>query len=287
MTGKDKDYYSILNIDPSAGLKEIKSAYRQMALKYHPDHNPGDKQALDQFNLVKKAYETLRVPELRKVYDKTHRPLKKQKPTVTTDFKSSGKFFKNNLRYNLYITLEDTVKGCEKKISYIRKNENRKETVQLKIKVPKGAFHHQRLKISEYGNKNHNISGNLFVIIHLQDHPIFIRKGLDLKINVPMSYLDALLGENLEIPTLFGLKKLKLKICDFENLNFTWKGLGLTDPKGQSQGDLHIHCFIENPENLSIKDKNALQKLQKSWPQGKMMGQYQSFLNKFKESKGN
>ncbi len=279
-----KSYYTILNIDPSAGPKEIKSAYRQMALKYHPDHNPGDRQVLPQFNLVQKAYETLRVPELRKIYDETHKNLKIKVPTVTTDSgaESSGKSFNKNLRYNLYITLEDVVRGCERRISYIRKNENRKETVQLKVKVPKGAFHCQRLKISEYGNRGDHVFGDLFVVVHLQDHPVFTRKGLDLKINVPISYLDVLLGQSLEIPTLFGLKKLRLKACDFGNLNFTWKGLGLPDFREQSRGNLQVNCFIEHPVNLSTKDKDALQKLQKSWPRGEMMQQYQSCLDRFK-----
>ena len=276
-----KDYYSILNIDPCANLKEIKSAYRQMALKYHPDHNPGDRKALSQFNLVKKAYETLRVPELRKIYDETRKPDKKQSP-ASIDPQGSRRFFKN-LRYNLYITLEDAAKGCQRRISYIRKNGNKKEITQLKIKVPKGAFHHQRLKISKYGNTDHRGQGDLFVIIHLQNHPVFIRKGLDLKINVPISYLDILLGQSLEIPTLFGLKKLKLKAHDFENLTFTWKGLGLPDLRGQSQGDLQVNCFIEHPGNFNAKDKNALQKLQKSWPKGEMMQEYQSYLNQIKQ----
>ena len=143
------------------------------------------------------------------------------------------------------------------------------------------------MKISEYGNRDSNTFGNLFVIIHLQDHPVFVKKGLDLKINIPISYLDVLAGESLEIPTLFGIKKLKLKTCDFENLNFTWKGLGLPEFKGSSQGDLKIHCFIEHPKSFNTKDKHTLQKFRKNWPQGEMMRQYHSYLNQFKEVKRN
>ena len=70
-----KDYYKILNVDPKANLKEIKSAYRQLALKYHPDHNPDNPDAISMFSEIKEAYETLTTTELKKNYDSTYRPL--------------------------------------------------------------------------------------------------------------------------------------------------------------------------------------------------------------------
>ena len=284
----DKNYYSILSIDPSATPKEVKSAYRQMALKYHPDHNPGDLKALRKFNLIRKAYETLGNPKSREIYDKNFKFSQKtfKSPvweSSASDFKTGKKAERTkNLRYNLYISLEEAVKGCERNISYIRKNEGKKETVHLKVKVPRGAFHHQRLKISQYGNRSSQSRGDLFVIIHFQDHPLFIRKGLDLRVNVPVSYLDILLGKTLKIPTLLGLKKLTLKANDFQNLSFIWKGLGLSHSKSNSSGDLQIHCFIDHPENLSLKSKDALQKIQKIWPRGEMMQQYESYLEQFR-----
>ena len=275
-----KDYYAILNIDPLAGPKTIRSAYRKMALKYHPDHNPGDKQALAQFNRIREAYEILIKPELRRDYDRTYKPqgpVGFDKPDFTTSEKTP-----RNLRYNLYITLEDVVRGCIRSIRYIRKNKGRRETVQLNVEVPKGAFHHQRLRLAQCGNNNGKNSGDLFVIIHLQDHPLFYKKGIDLRINIPITYLDVTLGRSLEIPTLFGLRPLKLRACDFENLCFTWKGFGLPDPKG-GKGDLKVNCFIEHPRKLPLKSRDALQKILKVWPQGEMMKEYQSYLDQLKK----
>lgn len=282
-----KDYYLILNIDQKASLKTIKSAYRQLALKYHPDHNPNNKDALKQFNLIREAYETLTSPELKRLYDEKYTPKQPTSPKREPDRKpkkgsqaTTGS--SKNLRYNLYISLEDVNKGCERSIRYIRKNKKEKETVQLTVKVPRGAFHQQRLKLSHFGDTDGRSSGDLFVIIHLQNHPIFLKKGLDLRANVPITYLDAALGNTIEVPTLNGIKKIKLKVCEFENIKFPLKGFGLPDSKDHYKGDLFIHCFIEHPKKLNVSEKNALQKHLKTWPKGEMMQQYQSYLKQFK-----
>lgn len=276
-----KDYYKILNVDPKATQKAIKSAYRQMALKYHPDHNPGNKEALKQFNLVREAYDTLTDPNLKKQYDFEYSPSVEPEVTRKPD-RSSPKKNNKNLRYNLYITLEDVATGAERTIRYIRKNKNEKETVQLKVKIPKGAFHQQRLRLAQYGDTDGSVAGDLFVIIHLQNHPIFIRNGLNLRLNVPITYVDAALGNSIEIPTLTGTRKIKLKSCQFENINFNLKGFGLPDSKHNYKGDLDIHFFIEHPTRLNTADRDALQKAARTWPQGEMMQQYQSYLRQTK-----
>ena len=243
-----KDYYKILNVDHKANLKTIKSAYRQLALKYHPDHNPGNARALKMFNQVKEAYEILISSEQKKNYDFSYTPGPTPKAQAKTSPREAGeKTSGKNLRYNLYITLEDVAKGCERGIRYMRKNSSEKETVQLKIKVPKGAFHHQRLKLADYGDTDKSGTGDLFVIIHLQTHPMFLKNDLNLRVNVPIRYIDAALGSTVEVPTLGGIRKLKLKACEFEDLEYTMTGFGLPDPKGHFKGDLIVYCFIEHP----------------------------------------
>ena len=258
-----------------------------MALKYHPDHNPGDLEALKQFTLVKEAYEVLTTATLKKNYDLNYKPqpqpvAKAEAPVSDTG--SSDKQLNRNLRYSLYITLEDVAKGCQRSIRYIRTNKGEAETVQLTVKVPAGAFHHQRLKLAGYGDTNGNTAGDLFVIIYLQSHPIFLKKGLDLRLNVPVSYIDIMLGSTIEVPTLTGIRKIKLKACQFEDINFTLKGHGLPDAKPHLRGDLNVYCFIEHPERLSAAEKNAMQNILRTWPHGEMMQQYQSYLNQLKRS---
>ncbi len=258
-----------------------------MALKYHPDHNPDNLEALKQFTLVKEAYEVLISTSLRQSYDLNYKPQAKPDGKVRSaqsDPDEGGPKASKNLRYNLYITLEDVAQGCQRSIRYIRTNSKEKETVQLTVKVPKGAFHQQRLKLSGYGDVDGAATGDLFVIVLLQNHPIFLKEGLDLRVNIPVTYLDVMMGSQIEVPTLTGLRKVKLKACEFENLHFNLKGYGLPDIKPHLRGDLNIHCFIEHPTKLSPTEKNAMQNILKTWPRGEMMQQYQSYLNQLKRS---
>ena len=280
-----KDYYAILNIDPKATVKEIKSAYRQMALKYHPDHNPHNPNAAEQFGLVQMAYEVLGHSESRKKYDRYYTP-RPQKPAPEPPRKTRSATSKpqksKNLRYNLYVRLEDLVHETERSIRFMRTGKKEKETVQIKVKIPRGAFHHQRLKVARYGDWDGKTWGDLFVIVHIQNHPIFFQQGLDLRVNVPINYLDAALGSVISVPTLSGAKKLKLRYCEFDDLDHTFKGLGIPDPKGMGRGDLHIHCFIEHPKRLSTQEKNAMQKAQRTWPKGELVEQYQTYMKENK-----
>lgn len=284
-----KDYYKILNVDHKAPIKAIKTAYRQLALKYHPDHNPDNQQALEMFTLIKEAYEVVSDPDTRAKYDFSYTPTKTdpivehQAPPQTSKSTSSPKKVKN-LRYNLFITLEDVLNGCDRSIRFIRKNNGENETIQLKVRVPKGAFNHQRLKLSGYGDKSQTETGDLFVIIQLQEHPIFLKNDLNLRVNVPIRYVDVLLGSQIEVPTLNGIRKIKLKPCEFDQLNVTLKGFGLPDPKDHFKGELLVHFFIENPRSLSTSEKNAMQKILRTWPEGDMVRQYKSYLTQHKGS---
>jgi curved DNA-binding protein len=282
-----KDYYRILNIDAKASVKQIKSAYRQMALKYHPDHNPGNEDAAIQFAKIKEAYDTLTTPELRRNYDAQYSPSPppraKVEPQTSPVPEPRGNGRGKNLRYNLYITLEDVANGCERGIRYMRSNGGEKETLQIKVRVPQGAFHHQRLKLAGYGDVTPDGTGDLFVIVHLQNHPIFLRNELNLRVNVPIRYIDAALGSSIDIPTLSGVRKLKLKVCEFDDLEYVLRGFGLPDAKGGYKGDLVVHCFIEHPKRLSTHERQSMEKGLRTWPQGEMMQQYQVYL---KEQKG-
>lgn len=235
------------------------------------------------FNKVREAYELLIDSDLRKQYDFTYKPEKSAvSPEPPQSKTKTGTTKGKNLRYNLYIRLEDVANGCERSIRYIRNNNSEKETVQIKVAVPKGAFDKQRLKLSGYGDIDKQATGDLFVIIHLQEHPLFIRRDINLRVNVPIRYLDAVLGSTIEIPTLKGLRKLKLRGCEFDKMDYTLKGFGLPDPKGNYRGDLEVHCFIDNPSRLSQSERNSLQKIANSWPQPEMMKQYQDSIKSMK-----
>ncbi|MCJ8277376.1 MAG: J domain-containing protein [Bdellovibrionales bacterium] len=278
-----KDYYFILGIDPSASQKAIKSAYRQLALKYHPDHNPQNAKAADRFKLIREAYDVLSNADAKRNYDfdyqprqaQPKRPAAKKKATKTTKRPAAGAR-KKNLRYNVFVTLEDVARGVEKTIRYIRTVDGEKETIQLNVKIPKGAYHQQRLKVTNFGAE----AGDLFVIVHLQNHPLFQVDGLNISVNVPINYLQAAEGATVEVPTLTGVRRIKLRSCDFDNLQYELRGQGLPDLNTGQKGDLVVYCFIEHPKRLNPHQKNALQKALSSWPQGDMMQEYQSYLSR-------
>ena len=92
-------------------------------------------------------------------------------------------------------------------------------------------------------------------------------------------------GVSKEIPTLNGIYPFKLEAHSFDQLDHRLKGFGLPDPKGQYKGDLLVHFFMEHPRKLSKNDKSRLKSWAKSWPQGEMMQEYQSYLDKRKATK--
>ncbi|MCB0378497.1 MAG: J domain-containing protein [Bdellovibrionales bacterium] len=282
------DFYFILGIDQKATANDIKRAYRQLALKYHPDHNPNNSKAEDRFKKILEAYETLSNPELRKQYDELYKPSPRPSqtggdpPKPKAGASSSPRPPKKHLRYNVFVTLEEITQGCEKTIRYMRDHNGEKETIQLKVKIPKGAQHQQRLRVNQFGGGHSQDKGDLIVVVHIQNHPVFQRDGLNISVNVPINYLQALTGAIIEVPTLEGVEKIRLRQCQFEDLRFSLDKKGLPDLKTSQRGKLDIFCFIEHPKKTTGLDKNALQKLLNSWPQGEMMQQYHEHIQQMK-----
>lgn len=280
----NKDFYAILKIPPRASAKDIKAAYRKLALKYHPDHNPNNKTAGNQFKKILEAYEYLSDPIRKQNYDLQFRATKKKAAKKKSSKKTSASTTKKtNLRYNVFVTLEDVLNGCEKSISYIRSVDGKKQTVKIKIDVPRGVTQSQRLRISQYGDQSFGVRGDLFVIVHIQDHPLFKREGLNLTIDVPINYLQTLLGESIEVPTLEGLHRLKLRPHQFSRAEIPLKHKGLPDQKTGERGHIFVNCIIDHPTSMTIKQKKELQKLVSSWPMGEKMKQYQAYLKSIRK----
>lgn len=291
-----------MGLKQSANLTELKSAYRKLALKYHPDRNPGDLAAEEKFKKIVNAYEQLsKIIGQNKAPKKAKKPIRKKasKSTPTQARQSENQNTQNakaedrtppkpsrtstssdktNLRYNVFVTLEEVAKGCEKVIRYIRTNNGQKENVHLKLDIPKGARHLQRLKVSGFGDVVKDQTADLFVVVHHQPHHLFEVEGLDLYTKVPINYLQALIGDDVKVPSLDGLAKIKLKPCKFIDIYHEFKGKGLPSPDGKEVGRLCIECYIEHPNSITEQQLTALQNVKGSWPESEKVKQYNDQL---------
>lgn len=180
--------------------------------------------------------------------------------------RSNGRRSKGaDLRYTLNISLEEVATGTEKTISFLRQKNGREETTKLSVKVPAGVKHGQRLRLAGEGDVSHQggSAGDLFVIINVIEHPLFRREDDDAVIDVPVSFVDALLGNSIEIPTLTGKVLLKVPAGTNSGQTFRLKGKGF--PTSQHGfGDILVRVHIDTPQNLGSKEKELVQQLAKA-----------------------
>jgi curved DNA-binding protein len=308
-----KDYYKILGVSKSSSPEEIKKAYRKLALKYHPDHNKGDKAAEAKFKDISEAYAVLSDPEKKKQYDMFgaegfHNRFSQEDIFRGFDFGSifsefgfggsgkaqnifsqifggmggSGKYYHaggspfggsaggfhghpramkgQDLIYELPLTLEELAESTTKVISY--QSDGRQEEVS--VKVPAGISAGQKLRLRGKGRTSPHggLPGDLYVQITVLDHPVFRRENADLYSKHQISFSQAVLGTEIEIPTI-DKKLLKLKIPPGtqNNAKFRLKGYGLPRMKGGPRGDAYAEIGIAIPKKLNKKQKTLIESL--------------------------
>ncbi len=300
-----KDYYEILSVTRTSSMDEIKKAYRKLAMKFHPDKNPGDKVAEDRFKEISEAYEVLRDPKRRQMYDQfghvgatagahaggnpfegfggfqggfngnpenfqdafgdffndffTGAPGGARRQQRGPDFSTRSRGA--DLRYTLTITLEEAATGCEKLISFVRRRGAKEETARLSITVPAGVKNGQRLKLRAEGDAATGKPGDLYVIVTFQDHPLFRRKDNDLLLELPLPFTDAILGTQIEIPTLTGKASLKVPPGTHNGQIFRLKGKGFPEVGGYGFGDMLVKAAIEIPKEVNASEKAAIEQL--------------------------
>lgn len=302
-----KDYYATLDVSRSATADEIKKAYRKLAMKYHPDKNPGNKKAEESFKEITEAYEILSDTKKREMYDQFGfagagagyagagaggNPFggggfggggfQQGNPEDFQDifgdifgdvFGGRGGFRSGprkqrgaDLRYTLNVTFEESALGGEKTISFLRQRNGKEDSARLAVKVPAGVKQGQRLKLANEGDggPNGGANGDLYVIINVQEHPLFSREDDDVLVDVPVNYVDAILGSEVEIPTLTGRVALKIPAGTHSGQIFRLKGKGFPKVGGFGSGDMRIRILVDTPNNLTGKQKDLLQELAKS-----------------------
>lgn len=307
-----KDYYKILGVDKNATQDDIKRAYRKLAMKYHPDRNPGDKSAEEKFKEITEANEVLSDPEKRKKYDMLGANWKNYQSTgrgfdefftnfggggrraqsgssfeFSTDFSDLfgnlggfSEFFESffggrskraetgfdfgssksksagiDVEADMNITLEDAFNGCERQINIDGK--------KLKIKINPGIKDGQKLRLKGLGRSRipNGPKGDLYLKIHILNHPFYEIKDNDLYFNLDIDLYTAVLGGKETIKTLDG-KRINLTIPEGTESGKTLrlKNLGMIKEDG-TRGDLFVKVHVTTPKNLTEEEKNLFRKL--------------------------
>jgi len=130
----------------------------------------------------------------------------------------------------------------------------------LSVKIPPGVDNGSRLKLRGEGESapRSGVPGDLYVVIQVEPHPIFIRENLDIICDVPISIVQAALGAEIDVPTLDGKVKMKIPSGTQSGKVFRMKGKGIKDVQGFQQGDQHVRVNVETPMHLTSKQKELL-----------------------------
>ncbi len=322
-----KDFYSVLGVERKATEDEVKKAYRKLAMKWHPDKNPGDKKAEDKFKEITEAYEVLSDDKKRKMYDQFGHASTNagfggfsqgqgfggaggaggfggfggfNREAGGTGYSQSGgdpfqdifgdvfsdifgqrgdprggaaaggarrrQVRGSDLRYTMSVTFEDVATGSERVISYIRQRDDKDETAKLSVNIPAGVKDGQKLKLNGEGDvpTGGGAPGDLYVVIQVQEHALFKREESDLVLDLPISFTEAILGTNQEVPTLTGKALIRVPPGTHSGQIFRLRGKGF--PKIGSQGvagDMLVRVLVDTPAQISARQKELIEELAK------------------------
>ncbi len=289
-----QDYYQVLGVDKNASAEEIKKAYRRIAMKYHPDKNPGDKQAEEKFKEASNAYAVLSDPEKRRLYDQQgihglHNAGYEgfsssedifQRSDIFGDIfseifgfgnlgdlfgrgRAAGHPFRQpepgkDLRIHLKIPFIEAIKGTRREIELQRQDGRRR----IAIKIPAGVEDGATLRMAGQGQPgiNGGPPGNLLVKIDVQPHPTFRREGLNLIADLSVSFTKAALGGEMRVPTLDGHAVIKIPKGTQSGQMLRLKEQGIRDAKGK-KGDLLLRIQITVPSKLTPQQEKLLKQL--------------------------
>ena len=352
-----RDYYEVLGIQKGASEDEIKKAYKKLARKYHPDMNPGDKEAEEKFKEVNEANEVLSDPEKKARYDQFG--FAGVDPNYGAgagggaygggfDFGDLGDIFGSffgggfgggqrrnpnapqrgeSIRASVSVSFTEAAFGCEKSVTLERSEQcptckgngcapgttpeicpdchgtgtvqTRRQTPMgvfasngpcrkcggtgrlihqpcpdcrgtgavrksktIKVNIPAGIDHGQTISLRGQGNagRNGGPAGDLLITVMVQPHELFRRDGVDVFCEAPITFAQAVLGAELEIPTIDGKVKYSIPEGTQTGTVFRLKGKGIPVLNGRGRGDQYVTVTIETPRNLNKEQKEALRR---------------------------
>jgi molecular chaperone DnaJ len=352
-----RDYYEILGVDRGTDDQSIKSAYRKLALKYHPDRNPGDTEAEEKFKEAAEAYSVLSDGQKRAAYDRFgHQGVAGAgaqgfDPSAFQDFSDIlGDFFGfgdlfgggaggarrrnraqrgEDIRYDLEIDFEDAMRGMTADIQVPRLEQckrcsgkgaepedglvtcpmchGRGEVIyqqsflsvrrpcnqcggrgqiirrpckecrgdgylrterKLKITIPPGVDSGTRLRLSGEGQHglNSGPAGDLYVVLRVREHAVFIREEDDLHCKVPVNVAQAALGTDLDVLTFDGLQTVNVPEGTQSGTRLRLKGFGVPHLNGHGRGDMYVHVEVKIPAKLTRDQRKLFEQLKEMLP---------------------
>ncbi len=192
-----------------------------------------------------------------------------------------------DLRYTLNISFEEAAAGTEKTISFIRQRTSKEETARLQVTVPAGVKPGQRLKLRGEGDASPSGGGvgDLYVIINIQDHALFRRVENDIHLDLPLGFVDAIIGTTAEIPTLTGKASLKIPAGTPSGQLFRLKGKGFAPVSGSAAGDMLVRIVIDVPKELTDEQRDLLKKFSSSLKPSPLVKAYQEKVERILKTK--
>lgn len=352
-----RDYYEVLGVQKGASDDEIKKAYRKLAKKYHPDLNPGDKNAEANFKEVNEAYSVLSDSDKRSRYDRFGHAGTDESGAYggaggfggfggfgdmdidlgdifgsffgggTRTSRRNGPQRGADIEQNLQLTFEEAAKGVEVEINISRyencdsckgtgakggtavetcsvchgsgqvRTQTRtpfgvmqnvgtcsacggtgsiikdkctkcggrgqiRVTKKINVKIPAGIDNGQTLTVRGEGHcgKKGGPNGDVYLTIQIRKHKIFTRKGFDVYCTIPITFVEATLGTEIDVPTLNGNVKLKIPEGTQNATSFRLRGEGIERLRGNGKGDQYVKVLVEVPKNLNQNQKELLKK---------------------------
>ena len=372
----NKDYYATLGIDKNASESEIKKAYRQMAKKYHPDNNPGDKSAEEKMKEVNEAYEVLSDPDKKAKYDQFGSAAFKQGGMGGGGFyggpggmdfdmgdtfnmfgfgggsssRRNGPQRGSDIGVNIQITFEEAIFGTKKDISVNvidkcdtcggtgakpgthaetcrRCNGTGQERVvkqsifgtmtsvqtcsacggtgktikdpcptchgkgrvrktkKFEVNIPKGIDNGQTIRLSGKGEAgiNGGPNGDLMVTVYVKADSYFTRRGMDLYCEVPITFVQAALGDEITVRTVDGTQKVTVKPGTQPDATMTIRGVGVPNLRNNAQRGNQIITFkVKIPTDLTARQKELLREFAGK-TEGSEKSEKKGFWDKLKE----
>jgi molecular chaperone DnaJ len=359
-----RDYYEILGVAKNASESDLKSAYRKQALKYHPDRNPGDKEAEEMFKEAAEAYEVLQDSKKRRIYDQYgHQGLEGSGFSgfggFEDIFSSFGDIFEDffgfggqrgasrsrarrgdDLRFDINLTFMEAAFGVEKEITVQKKavcdhcegtgcekgtsteichgcggrgqvtrtqgfftvsttcptcnGEGRsiphpcrtcrgsgtvRTAKKVMLKIPAGVDAGSRLRLTGEGEAGSygGPYGDLYVFIHVEPHEFFKRNDTDVICVIPVTFIQASLGDKIVVPTLEGEKELVIPHGTQPGAIFRFQNLGIPSLKNRQRGDQIVQMDVKTPTNLNKKQEELLREFARI-ESGKLSKKFKSML---------